>query len=392
MKMKHFIAIGCSAAMLLVSVQSKAIPAFARTEALPCGACHTAFPALNKFGRAFKLHGYRLIEASQDTKKTDFSSQVNMFPISASIISRPYIKDSAGNTEIRAIHELEIFTGGVFYRNLSGFFEIESEGEDGFGDVLGLAALNYDFSDAAHIQLAFAPSFFADPYSTLASMRRLTASHYSILNSKYGQADNSDKLRHSRQQVSLFGWIAGRVFYNIGIGGLTGDNVANQSTVTFGRLAVDVTPSFMVGAFGLSGSCKTTMVSDFASCQGSTTDRNFSRVGVDSQMDIGALRITGVYLTAKDDLVSSTLDESNTYAYVQAVYFGKAGENLIVPLLRFETSQANDGKDETKRMTVGASYYISENFKTMLEYSNDTSVPAGVSKSSNVTLQVQAAF
>ncbi len=392
MKMKHLLAASCSAALLLVSAESQAIPAFARANSLPCAACHTAFPALNEFGRAFKMHGYRLTDASQGSKDTDFATQVSQFPISASLISRPYVKDKGGNTEIRAIHELEIFTGGIFYKNLSGMFEIESEGEDGFGNVLGLAAMNYDVNDAAHVQIAFAPTFFADPYDTLSSSRRLTAAHYDILNTKYGHADNNDKMRHSRQQVSLFGRVADRVFYNVGIGGLTGDNVANQSTVAFGRVAVDVTPSVMIGAFGLSGTCKTTMVSDFADCQGSTTDRSFSRAGLDTQMDFGAMRLTGVYLNASDDLVSSTASESNSFSYLQAIYFAKVGDKTVIPLFRYETSQSNDGNDETKRMTLGLSYYLLDNFKASVEYGNDTSVPAGATKSSNVTFQVQGAF
>ncbi|HED13911.1 MAG TPA: hypothetical protein ENI62_09715 [Gammaproteobacteria bacterium] len=393
MKMKHLFAVGCSTALLLVSAQSKAIPSFARANSLPCGACHSAFPALNEFGRAFKVRGYRITAVSQSSKKTDFSTQVNQFPISAAIYSRPFLKEKSGNTEVRAIHELELFAGGVLYQNLSGFMEIEAEGEDGFGGVLGSASLNFAVNDSLNFQVAYAPTFFADPYDTLADMRKLSVAHYALLNSAYGNADNGGILRHSRQQVSLFGRVADdRLFYNFGIGGLTEDNVANKSSITFGRLAFDIEPTIMVGAFGVSGTCKITMVSDFADCQGSTTDLSFSRVGVDTQMDFGALRLTGVYLTAKDDLVSSTQSESNSNAYVQAMYFGKAGDHTVVPMLRFESTQSNDGKDETKRMTLGATYYVLENLRATIEYANDTSVPAGESKGSSFAVQIHAAF
>ncbi|HXQ20342.1 MAG TPA: hypothetical protein VN812_01625, partial [Candidatus Acidoferrales bacterium] len=35
-----------------------AVPSFARQTGLACSSCHTTFPELNAFGRAFKMHGY----------------------------------------------------------------------------------------------------------------------------------------------------------------------------------------------------------------------------------------------------------------------------------------------------------------------------------------------
>ena len=42
------------------SQPAQAIPAFARKYALPCSACHTAWPELNSFGQAFRDNGYQL--------------------------------------------------------------------------------------------------------------------------------------------------------------------------------------------------------------------------------------------------------------------------------------------------------------------------------------------
>lgn len=386
--------ISCTLVLLLANLQVQATPAFARSNELACAACHTAYPALNEFGREFKTHGYRLMDASKGEKTTDFKIQdFGNFPIGAAIISRPYVKDNPGNSEIRAVHELELFMGGVLYKNLSGFMEVEAEGEDGFGNVLGVTALNYDFNDAFHVQVAYAPTFFADPYSTLSSSRRLTAAHYNVLNDKFGHADNGDKLRHSRQQVSIFGRLANnKLFYNLGFGGLTGDNIGNQSSVGFARIAYEITPNIMIGVFDVDGSCDTQTESDFADCSGSTNSRDFSRVGFDTQIDMGLFRFTGVYLKAKDDYVDNMGTESNQDSYAQLVYFGKSGENSIVPLIRFQTSQVNDGNDETKRLTVGLSYYIYQNLKGSIEYSDDTSTPNGIEGSSNLTLQFMAAF
>lgn len=400
MKTKLLLAICGLLAMLVITLQAKADPAFARSTGVECGGCHTAFPSLNSFGRNFKTRGYRLVDADKDTTVTDFTKELSQFPISAAIVSRPYIKDDPGNKEIRAIHEVELFLGGILYRNLSGFINLEAEGEDGFGDVLGTGALNYDYNNALHLQLAYAPTFFADPYDTLSSHRRLTAAHYNVLNDTFGNTDNNDKFRHSRQQASLFGRLIGdKLFYNVGVGGLTGDNVANQSTVGFGRLAFDITPSIMLGAFGLSGTCDVSAESDFVEDCGidangdpATSNRDFSRYGGDAQIDVGPVRLTGVYLSAKDDLVNSSGSEKNDDYYAQAVYYGNLGGHQIVPLIRFQSSETNDGRDKTDGYLVGVSYWFLENFKGSIEFSDQTSVPEGDVETSNFTLQLMAAF
>lgn len=393
MKKSQLLALCCGALTLLLSLQAEATPAFARSQNLPCGACHSAFPALNAFGRMYKSRGYRLKDASENAKTTDFTTDISKFPMAAAIVSRPYTKLQQGNAEIRAVHELELFAGGILYRNLSGFLEFEAESEDGFGNVLGLTALNYDFNNAFHVQLAYAPTFFADPYDTLSSSRRLTAAHYNILNDLYGGADNNDKLRHSRQQLSVFGRVFNdRLFYNVGIGGLTGDMVANKSTVGFGRLAFDVMPNAMVGAFGVKGKCKVgTVAVGSTTCNAATVDRDFSRYGLDTQVDVGPVRITGVYLKAKDDNATG-VSQSNKDTYIQAAYFGHLGGDQVVPLLRYQTSETANGTQQTDRYTVGLTYYFQENFKGSIEYSDDTSTPTGVKKNSDLTIQLMAAF
>jgi hypothetical protein len=47
-----------AAAVIAVPRASEALPSFARQTGQPCGTCHTDFPGLTPFGRAFKLGGY----------------------------------------------------------------------------------------------------------------------------------------------------------------------------------------------------------------------------------------------------------------------------------------------------------------------------------------------
>jgi len=406
MKLKNVFALSGAITALLMSINAEAIPAFARSHNLPCSSCHTAYPALNSFGRSFKTNGYRISSISNDkadTMESDFSKGVDKLPVAMAVLSRPLINNDPGGsagstTEIRAIHEAELFVGGVFYQKLSGFVEYEAEGEDGFGAVLGGATLNYDAADALHVQFAYGPSFFADPYDTLSDMRKLSIEHYNVTDDIFtNNADNGGKLRHSRQQVSLFGRTLGnKLFYNVGVGGLTEDNIGSQSQVFFGRLAYDVMPNLMVGTFSMSGKCKIDMTADFATCDvGSTVatqDRNFTRSGVDLQADINNFRLTTVLMTVSDDVINSNQTMDNTDNYIQGVYYGTVSGKQLVPLLRYQSSENNNGNDTTNRLIASLSYYLQDNFKATVEIGKDTSVPAGSNKSTNTLVQLEAVF
>jgi hypothetical protein len=403
MRLKHILGLSLTLGFCLISTQVQALPAFARSTSLSCSSCHSAFPALNAEGRLFKANGYRLSTVSVDGKTSDFSKDISKLPIAAAIVSRPLIVNDPGgsadtSTEIRAIHEAELYVAGVLYKNISGFMEYEAEGEDGFGSLLSTAALNYDINDAVHIQFANAPSFFADPYDTLSDARRLTVEHYNITDDTFtDNGDNGGKFRHSRQQVSLFGRFAGnKLFYNLGVGGLTDDNIGSESRVMFARLAFDVTPSVMIGGFGMNGTCKITMDQAFGSCDAgavtATQDRDFTRAGLDVQADIGQTRLTAVYMNVSDDVVNSGTSVDNTDYYVQGVYYGKVSGKQLVPLVRFQSSENNDGKDTTERLIAGITYYLQENFKATLELGNDTSVPTGDNKTKSAIVQLEAIF
>ncbi len=54
---------------LIVPIEAQAIPAFARLYGYKCGACHSAFPALNATGEEFRLSGYRRFEGGDVVPK-----------------------------------------------------------------------------------------------------------------------------------------------------------------------------------------------------------------------------------------------------------------------------------------------------------------------------------
>lgn len=51
--------------VLFTAGSARAVPSFARQTGMSCSACHTAFPELTRFGRAFKAGGYTMSTTTQ---------------------------------------------------------------------------------------------------------------------------------------------------------------------------------------------------------------------------------------------------------------------------------------------------------------------------------------
>lgn len=372
------------AATALVATNANAIPAFARKYQTECSSCHTAYPALNRAGRKFKEAGYAFPKLKGEETISDFLHWDKVFPLSAVVVSRPFDKKNTGNAKIRAVHEIELLSAGRLYKNVSGFVELEAEDEDDFKPGFEHAAATYTFGDMAHAQVAWAPVLFADPYDTYSDMRRLTAAHLSPVDRGFGGADNGSGLRKSRQTLAVYGRPIERLFYDVGIGGVAEDTEGSKSRSYFGRLAFDATRDIMVGGLALGGTCEDNTCG---------TKRDFSRFAIDGQADVADFRFTGLFMWGKDDLASGTGDESNNAWYLQGLYtWKKDGRPVVVPLVRVDGWQENDGRDDFTAVTLNAAYYLTQNIKGFLEYYNNFDTPANVREESRVTLQFEMAF
>jgi len=370
----------------MVATTAEAIPAFARKYNTSCSSCHSAMPQLNSRGRSFKEAGYAFPELKGEISISDFLHFDKYFPISAVLVSRPYEKADSGDDEMRAIHEIEVLVAGRFYKNVSGLFELEAEGEDGFHVEMGNAKASYNHSKALNAQIAYSSLLTEDPYDTYSDHRRLGSHHNPFLDQTFGGADNDSKFRKPHQSVSLNGRPMDNLFYSVGYAGVGEDMVGVNPGTYYGRLAVDVTPDIMVGVLGLKGKCE-------ANAGNCLVDRDFSRVGVDAQADIQNFRLMGAYLQAKDDNATATNKDKNDAWYLEGQYmFKENGRAKIVPMIRVDEYEQSDGADQFTELTANLGYYFTENIRGAVEYWDQLDVPAGVVEDNRFTLQINAAF
>lgn len=376
--------------MLPVS-DAGAVPSFARKNDMACSTCHSAWPLLNATGRNFKENGYKFTPGEEpENIISDFLAIDDNFPISAIIKARPFDKKEGSDHKIRALHEFEIIIAGTVYKNVSAFFELEAEDEDDFEPKL-LGRVTWHANEAANLQLSYGSVFVANAYDTLSGKRRLTRGRNSVIDQRFGGADDNGRLRDSRQTITLYGRPTEKVFYMIGYSGNPKDAEGVDAANFHGRLAVDVVDQLTIGAFGVLGECK----AGAANC---AIDRDFSRLGFDVQGEYKDFVFHGAYMTTKDDanaldLLGNQPEAKNSAWYVEGVYaMQKDGRPWLVPSIRLDQYEKADGTEKYTDVTANVSYYMAQNVRIYGEWYKQLDVPTGMTKGGRFTLQAEVGF
>ncbi|RMD84142.1 MAG: hypothetical protein D6815_04830 [Candidatus Dadabacteria bacterium] len=346
---------------------AQAIPYFARRENMACSNCHTAWPMLNAFGRRYKENGYQVMRG-QPSEHQDISKKLSLpksIPLALVINSRPYDKKKNGPAKLRALHEIEILAGGNFMGWGSFFGELAAEDEGGFSVGLEHLVGGLHFNQYLNVVAGKSGPFFADPYNILQG-RRITRAKSRLFNQRYGMT--GVKLGATEQNVEVYGR-AGGLFYSVGLGADRNDPEGEGADDYSARIAYDVMKKELtVGAFLLDGSEK------------SGLDKyDFRRWGIDIQGQCGMLNYQGAYMNISDELpseVNSDLSDNNNLFLGELflTWQDESFDNLpvpltqIVPFVRVEKYEMNDGEDDFADLILNLTAYWTENFSSSFEY------------------------
>lgn len=387
MKTKFWILAGLAISLGFASMNAKAIPTFARKTGIACSGCHYAVPALNATGRQFKMNGYRLAADAKPARKfNDYLNLDSSFPVAAAFVSRPYDKAKGEKANMQGVHELELYIAGSFGQNWSGFLEFA--GSPGEGAEVDHGQVTYSVSPEVNLQIAWGPTFWSDPYDTLTHMRRLRTGASSVIDSEFGGADGGLGIGENREYVSVNGRIANKLFYSVGYGSQI-DNANGGDPKTFlGRVAFDVLPNVMIGAYTVNGTC--TVTSGSESC--TIADRDYSRTGIDFQADVNNFRFTGVYMQAKDDDINGINKETNNVITGRVVYrILEDGRPSYVPFFQYDSHEQMNGAETIKDSTFGLIKFFDENIKATFEYT-DSKGDGTTPDDSRLSFQLAAYF
>ena len=97
------------AAMLLLTVEARATPFFARAYHLSCQTCHSGFPRLNAFGLAFKYNDFRIPGGEREARLA-----WKTLPITAQV--EPIYQRTSPGSSKNQYTDTQLLAGGLLTR------------------------------------------------------------------------------------------------------------------------------------------------------------------------------------------------------------------------------------------------------------------------------------
>jgi hypothetical protein len=116
-----------AAGLVLYTPEAPALPSYARQTDQPCATCHTAFPELTPYGRAFKLGGY----TAGGTRCGDGSARSDETQVPLAVMTEPVTNTNVrsklaqpDNNNFTTVQQTSLFVGGQIYCDLGAFVQM----------------------------------------------------------------------------------------------------------------------------------------------------------------------------------------------------------------------------------------------------------------------------
>lgn len=429
--------LGCALLLLVVYPwpSAEAIPAFARKYQTSCQTCHIAYPKLNPFGTAFRLRGYHLPDETEDLIKeqpvslgapsykklwpqTVWPSDIpGTVPLSLGTIftyntERTTDEEGVSETIKNDLHfpeEVAILSGGTLGESLSFFGEIVFASEGGeVGVELEHAQVNFNgpfgSGNAFNVKVG---RFMPEMAQAFGHGAGLTDGPevffgYVPIAAHGGYEVGGDEagagiaIPHTVDGLEAYGILGHRFLYSAGFAnGISGVETAdgNAQKDVYGRAAFKIGGlpydgegyvagdknwselSLQLGAFVYQGFGRNIF---FSGDEADTTleDRNFTRVGVDTNVYLKDLNMIAGYVHGRDEIAEyvDSVPDVNTYTY--NTWFLE-GDYVLLPWLHpgvlYEWLEPADSEAPNfKRVVPKLTALIRANVKTSLEYQRNT--------------------
>lgn len=272
--------VAAAALVLIAAAPAAATPSFARRYATSCVTCHTGFPNLNAYGRAFKMQGYRMPGGDEDYIEEDVlelgaEAYKRVFPAAywpnsipgtapIAVVGQLRVKRNSGGDENGVREDFLFPTGvgliiaGTLDDTFSGWFRLQLDGETGEAEVERAFVVVADLDltldmffegglwdglpeDWLNIKVG---RFQAGMLAFDNHVMRLSLTPFPLQTQRVGLASTPfDRLA----SIEAFGVFADRLSYAVGVStGNTGQESNNTKDI-YGRVA------YKIGGLSLSG-------------------------------------------------------------------------------------------------------------------------------------------
>lgn len=389
-------------AVILLPLESQAVPSYARQVKKPCTACHTIWGNLNQYGRQFKVKAYTDVSEQWEMINKDNMNLPTTAPFSTRIVLEPMVRDNASTTGSTSdVGQVAIFMAGRVFDYAGVFTSAEA---DGFSETSGggtfkiptvKVAFQYPLGEGNTIGLvSFAGlAASADPFNSIGGRDRdLTFDDGTpfILNTGWTFNFWSS---HNQGEVLHGYFIGNRLYAAVGVmrGGATDDstlagltNADNSDPYDkYYRLAWDQKLSNGAVTFGVVNYDGTQRVFTALPVNGGIPDHDskVKRTYVDLSLEQNygedhIVEVQAIYGGGKDENVFNTgTDRKFNGSYVQADYyydrtFGVIGSINNIKYKDVDPTVDPNPIDKKGQWIVGFNYLPWLNTKVALQHSS----------------------
>jgi len=339
---------------LVVPVDCRSIPAFARKYGFNCNMCHTAYPKLNDFGQRFRDNGYQT--PGQEGREKNVFAGAPPLAMRTSTGLSGYRTDFTETLGFE-LNGLDLLSAGVLHKNISFLVIYTPRIDEPSADYTGshdganpsqpgaLESASIVFSNIVQDVLNVRIGRFEPAYHPLSSKRSYYLSQpYEI----YGfTAPGTDfSFDDNQLGVELTGHFDFGFKYGLGVVNGTGaspDN--NRAKDVYARLSQVIgkgdgqSAGQRIGVFGYYGR-QPIGIPGTAVSPGGETDgshgKPFYRFGVDGSFNVGTFDLQVVYLKGTSDKELNTIDAAQDYEYdggiAQLDYAGLMSNRLVASI------------------------------------------------------------
>ncbi|WP_237058671.1 hypothetical protein [Microbulbifer sediminum] len=399
----RFVAPAVALACFLVSLDTCAIPVFARQYEMSCAACHSAFPRLNTFGKEFASNNYRLPTWREKTVDTGDKLLALPDEVPFAVRAQAYIQGREGesidpingdrveaDSDFQAPYLVKLLSSAPLSEHLTYYFYgiFAEKGENGeviiedawirHSDLactgVGLQLGQFQVSDLMfprELRLTFQDFM-------VYRMAGITYERGMILDRAWGPADLALGLVNGNGITDNF---------NVNSPGYRRpDNLFddNNSKSAFGRIGVDI-PPVAAGIFALSG--KRDSATGPAGLLNGERDSDVGMVGIDFSGSIGdkAHWFAQYLWTSWDDFLQPEIGDTVLWPGRQYDWHGGflgvdyiASDRWAFSLLYNSADSSDLAHTDTiyegieiDTLTLTASYYFMRNAKGIIEVNAD---------------------
>jgi hypothetical protein len=386
-------------AVILLPLESQAVPSYARQVKKPCTACHTIWGNLNQYGRQFKVKAYTDVSEQWEMINKDNMNLPTTAPFSTRIVLEPMIRDNQSTTGATSdVGQVAIFMAGRVFDYAGVFTSAEA---DGFSETSGggtfkiptvKVAFQYPLGEGNTIGLvSFAGlAASADPFNSIGGRDRdLTFDDGTpfILNTGWTFNFWSS---HNQGEVLHGYFIGNRLYAAVGVmrGGATDDGtlagLANTDNADpydkYYRLAWDQKLSngaVTLGVVNYDGTQRITPTPGGAPLYDSKVKRTYADLSLEQNYgEDHIVEVQAIYGGGKDENVfNDSTDRKFNGSYLQADYYydrtyGVIGSINSIKYKNVDPTVDPNPIDKKNQWIAGFNYLPWLNTKVALQHSS----------------------